>query len=376
MSTPSRLTIIQLLPELHSGGVEKCTVDMAKAIVAAGHRSIVISHGGQLVKQLVAEGSEHFTLAIHRKSLSSLLQIRPLRSLLAELKPDIVHARSRMPAWLTWLAIRPMPLLLKPRFVTTVHGLNSVNAYSAIMTYGDAVIAISKTVQAFIQSNYPKCPTHKQHLIYEGIDQVDFPYQYQPDDSWLHEWRATNPQLQKKTVLALPGRITRLKGHSAFLRLIAALVKDNHPVHGVIIGGAPPKKQAYLEELKAEVDSLDLQHHVSFIGQRNDMAEVISQCDIIFSLSTQPETFGRTVLEAIRLGKPVLAWDKGGVGEVLSTCYPSGRVEDGNEEALLIATIAWLNAPSTPEKNNSFLQSTNSTLTLHLYRDLLLSRLH
>ena len=105
-SSTRRLTVLQTLPALHSGGVERGTLEIARALVAAGHRSIVVSNGGQLVEQLVREGSEHITLPVHRKSLASLFQIRPFRRLLKELKPDIVHARSRIPAWIAWLALR------------------------------------------------------------------------------------------------------------------------------------------------------------------------------------------------------------------------------------------------------------------------------
>lgn len=372
MTKRRALTIVQLLPELNSGGVEKCTLDMAKAIVAAGHRSIVISNGGSLVDQLVAEGSEHFTLAIHQKSLSSLFIIRPLRMLLKSIKPDIVHARSRMPAWLTWLAIRKLPRAIKPHFVTTVHGLNSVNPYSAIMTYGDAVIAISCTVKSFIRANYPKCPPSKLHLIYEGIDQDDFPYLHQPSDNWISAWTSAYPELQNKVIFALPGRITRLKGHPDFFRLIAALIKNGLNVHGLVVGGADTKKQHYLKELKSLANTLGIEQNISFSGQRSDIANVLSQCDVVLSLSTQPETFGRTVLEAIRLGKPVLAWNKGGAGEILSTCYPQGLVPNNDEAALLKTVTEWLKSPSIPEKSVAFLQSTNADMTLNLYQDLVL----
>ena len=133
--SPDQLTILQILPALHSGGVERGTLEIARALVAAGHRSIVVSNGGRLVEQLVREGSEHITMPVHRKSLTSLFQVRPFRRLLQELKPDIVHARSRVPAWIAWLALRRMSPASRPRFVTTVHGLNSVSAYSAIMTF-------------------------------------------------------------------------------------------------------------------------------------------------------------------------------------------------------------------------------------------------
>ena len=156
-----KLTVIQTLPALDAGGVERGTLEIARALVAAGHRSIVISNGGRLVKQLEAEGSEHITLPVHKKSLASLWQVTPFRQLLTDIQPDILHARSRVPAWIAWLAWRKLPANTlfqhhRPHFVTTVHGLYSVSPYSAIMTKGERVIAVSNTVQEYILKNYPQ----------------------------------------------------------------------------------------------------------------------------------------------------------------------------------------------------------------------------
>ena len=366
-----KLTIIQTLPELNAGGVERCTLEMAQALVADGHRSIVISNGGRLVAELEQQGSEHITLPVHRKSLSSLFQIRRFRKLLQEISPDIVHARSRMPAWIAWLALRKLPISTRPHFITTVHGLNSVSPYSAIMTKGEKVIVISQTVQDYILKHYPQCPTERLALIYEGIDPASFPYGYQPPTDWLTHWQAAFPQLQGKTVLALPGRLTRLKGHATFLRLITAL-RSSHPhVHGLIIGGADARKANYANEIRQQVEDAGLTGHVSFTGHRDDIKDVVSQCDLLFSLSTKPETFGRTVLEALMLGKPVLGWNEGGVSEILAQRYPTGAITPGNETELLAATKAWLHSPDAPANVSSFTLRAMYESTLSLYKDIL-----
>lgn len=361
------MTVVQILPALEAGGVERCTLETARALVAAGHRSIVISSGGGLVAQLQREGSEHYSLPVKSKSLFSLLQVAPLRRLLFTLQADILHARSRVPAWLAWLAWRKMPAAMRPRFVTTVHGLHSVSAYSAIMVKGEAVIAGSDTVRRYITTHYPQCPPARIQLIPEGVDPAEFPYGHQPTADWLQQWRQDFPELAGKTVLALPGRLTRLKGHAVFLRLIAALRQDFPQVHGLIIGGAEAKKTAYAAELKAKVQQAGLSAQISFCGHRRDMQDVLSQCDLLFSLSTQAETFGRTVLEALRSGKPVLGWDQGGVGDILRVCYPQGRIAVNDEAALLAATRAWLAAPDQPAPSQAFLLSRMCDDTLALY---------
>lgn len=367
----TRLTVVQMLPTLNSGGVEYGTLEMARALVAAGHRSIVISAGGRLVAQLEAEGSEHITRPVHRKSLLSLLQIRPLRRLLAQLKPDIVHARSRLPAWIAWLAIRKMPADGRPHFITTVHGLNSVNAYSAIMTRGEKVIAVSQTVYDYVRLHYPQCAPERLQIIYEGIDPAEFPYGFQPEADWLKHWQAEYPTLQGKTVIALPGRLTRLKGHHTFIDLIAQLRRSHPNLHGLIIGGADVRKQAYADELNQRIERDGLRDAITLTGHRSDIKEVISQCALVLSLSTQPETFGRTVLEALRIGRPVIGWDKGGVGEILRECYPSGLVADGDQAALAQTVELWLQRPTGPQATERFQLSDNSEQTIALYLQVL-----
>lgn len=339
-----RLTVLQTLPALHSGGVERGTLEIARALVTAGHRSIVVSNGGRLVDQLVREGSEHITMPVHRKSLTSLFQIRPFRKLLQELKPDIVHARSRIPAWIAWLALRRMNPATRPRFVTTVHGIYSVSPYSAIMTKGEVVIAVSETVRDYVLTHYPACDPARIKLIYRGVDPAEFPFQYQPSATWLAQWQQDYPQLAGQQVLALPGRITRLKGHETFLTLVSALRAQGLPVHGLIVGGVEEEKRAYLAELKARVADMGLADNITFTGLRSDIRDVFSQCQLVLSLSTQPETFGRTVLEALSLGTPVVAWDQGGVGEILRACQPEGAVTTNNNAALEQAVVNALNA--------------------------------
>jgi glycosyltransferase involved in cell wall biosynthesis len=365
-----KLTVVQTLPALNAGGVERGTLEIGRALVAAGHRSIVISNGGRLVAQLEAEGSEHITLPVHKKSLASLLQVSAFRKIIAEIKPDILHARSRVPAWIAYLAWRKLPEATRPRFVTTVHGLYSVNFYSAVMTKGERVIAVSNTVQDYILKNYPHCPASKIQVIYRGVSAEEFPHNYQPNNDWLTKWHNDYPQLQGKTVLTLAGRITRLKGHDAFINLIETLISQNHHVHGLIVGGAEAKKQAYLEDIKQLIASKGLSQHITLTGHRSDIKEVFSQSDIIYSLSSQAETFGRTVLEALYLGKSVIGWNHGGVGEILSHCYPQGSINLNDTASLLNKTKALLHNPQIPPMINKFRLEDMCSQTLNVYEDL------
>jgi glycosyltransferase involved in cell wall biosynthesis len=336
-SEPKRsLTVVQILPALESGGVERGTLEVGKYLVEHGHRSIVISAGGRLVEQLQREGSEHVTWDVGRKSLITLLRyVGRLRRFLRDEKVDILHVRSRMPGWVAYLAWKGMDTTQRPRFVTTVHGLYSVNAYSAVMAKGENVIAVSDTVKTYILKNYPKTIKESIRVIPRGIDPATYPLGYQPPAEWITAWRNQFPHLIGKKVLTLPGRITRLKGHEDLIDLIALLKAQGEPAHGLIVGGAEDKKQRYLAELRHKIARLNLQQDITFTGHRSDLREIMAASDLILSLSTKPESFGRTVLEALSMGMPVLGYNHGGVGEQLARLFPQGLITLGDIDGLL-----------------------------------------
>lgn len=342
------MKIVQILPELNAGGVERGTLELAAFLVAGGHEAVVISHGGRLVAGLESSGARHVALPVHQKSLTSLLQVRRLRRILTDERPDILHLRSRVPGWLAWLAWRGMDPRTRPHLVSTVHGFYSVNAYSAVMTRGERVIAVSESVRSYVLENYPKVPAEIIRVIPRGIQPGDYRADYRPPDAWLSRWRADHPGLAGKRVLLLPGRITRLKGHEEFFELIAALKAEGMPVHGLVAGDTHPKKRAYLAELHAMVQRLGIAGEVEFLGHREDLREVMAVSDVVCGLSRQPESFGRTVLEALALGKPVLGYDCGGVGELLGRLFPLGRVPLGDRAMLLETARAILVAAPRP----------------------------
>jgi len=365
------MKVMQLLPELNSGGVERGTLEIAHALVDAGHDSVVVSHGGRMVVQLEAEGSRHLSLPIHRKALASLWQIRPLRRLILAEQPDILHVRSRIPAWLTHFALRGIPAAQRPHLVSTVHGFYSVNRYSQIMTQAERVIAVSDSVVDYIKQHYPSCPAERIVRIYRGIDPAEFPHGYQPSGLWWQQVYADFPELEHKTWITLAGRITRLKGHEQLLQVMAKL-KPRHPtLHVVIVGGADPKKQAYLEELYVLVHTLGLADCVTFVGHRQDIREWLAASDVALSLSTQAETFGRTTLEALSVGTPVLGWDRGGVAEILAKLYPFGLLPPEDAHALLEKIEAFLQHPIKPTRVQDFQLSHMTGETLALYASLM-----
>lgn len=366
------MKVVQLLPDLDGGGVERGTLEVAKALVDAGHESVVLSAGGRMVAQLEAEGSRHVNWDLGRKSLWTFRHIWALRRWLQQEQPDILHVRSRLPAWVAWLAWRGMKPSARPHFVTTVHGLYSVGRYSSIMCRGERVIAVSKTVERYIRDHYPDTDMARVRLIYRGIDPAEFPYGYQPSETWLERWYSDFPQLKGKKVLTLPGRLTRLKGHHDFIDLIKLLKAQGEPVHGLIVGGEDPKRKAYAQELKVRIEEEQLGGDITFTGSRSDMLDVYAVSDLVFSLSAKPESFGRTTCEALSVGTAVVGLDYGGVGEILSELFPEGRMpQDATDEMLAASVRTILARDLKPGNRQVFTLQRMLDDTLSLYMSLL-----
>ncbi|MEH6550520.1 MAG: glycosyltransferase family 4 protein [Pseudomonadales bacterium] len=368
------MKVLQILPELIQGGVERGTLDLARELVKRGHDSHVISAGGPMVQKLLDEGSIHHLLPVHKKSFLSLKYVRPLRALILELSPDVIHVRSRLPAWLTKLALRKIPLQSRPALVTTVHGLYSVNAYSAVMTQADRVISISHTVTQYIRDNYPKVAPANIKLIHRCVDPDEFPVGYQPDEQWFADFYRDHPQLENKQLILFPGRITRWKGHKFVLDLMAVLKTQEHDIHALVVGSAHAKKQGFYQELLQQVEERGLAEHISFLGARSDMKELYAASSLALNLSDQPEPFGRTVIEAICVGLPVVAWDQGGPGEVLRLCYPRGLVPYADIPALAKTVTEVLKDPGNVELSDDFKLDTLVEKTLAVYTEAMESR--
>ena len=362
-----RLSVAQLLPALSGGGVERGTLEVARELVRRGHRSVVISAGGRLVSDLMSEGSEHISWPLGVKSPLTLRWVWPLRRWLTEQRIAILHARSRLPAWIGWLAWRGMDPAIRPRFVTTVHGLYSASRYSAVMTCGERVIAVSETVRDYLRRYYPALPAERVQVIPRGVDPVEFPYGYRPSPAWLADWHQQYPQLRDAPTLTLPGRLSRLKGHEDFIELIARLRVRGWPVRGLVVGGVEPRRQRYADQLRWKARSLGLEDAILFTGHRADMREIYAVSTLVLSLSAQPESFGRTVLEALSLGTPVVGYDHGGVGEILARLYPAGLTPFGDRDVLTARVNELLIAapPVPPEPAFPLQRMLDETLALY-----------
>ena len=366
-----RLTVLQLLPALDAGGVERSTLEIAEALVRAGHRALVMSAGGRMVEPLRALGAEHIALEVGRKSPWVLRHVPRLRRLLAAEPVDILHARSRLPAWLARLALRGLPVAARPHFVTTVHGLNSPSRYSAVMASGERVICVSRTVRDYVLAHYPRTDPARLLVVPRGIDPARFPRAPRPDRAARARIAALHPALAGDgPLLLLPGRGTRLKGHADALRLLAALRADGTDVRLWMPGARQAGREDYLRELEREAAALGLADALALTAPTAAIADAYAACDVVLQLSRKPEAFGRTVLEALAVGRPVAGWAHGGVGELLQAWQPSGAVPPFDGSVLAARVRALLAAPPMPPTPFPDTLRAMQDATLAIYEDL------
>lgn len=331
------LRVVQVLPRLESGGVERGVCEVVRYLKDQGHEPTVISEGGKMVELLNSNAVPHVNMQVGSKSLVSLLTISKLRKFFIEHQPHIVHGRSRLPDWLCYLALKKIPKQTRPKFVTSVHGLHSVSRYSSIITKGERIEAVSKTAKEYLIENYPQTRESRIRVIHRGVDPSFYSPAFEPNQTWSKEWQENMSTMNPYNlpILTIVGRISRLKGHSHFLKVIENFNQSKGSVIGLIVGAADRHHKRYVEQLQEKVKtSRELRDKVFFLGTRTDVREIMSQSNVVLSLSAKPESFGRTVLEALSLGSPVVGFDHGGVREILAALFPDGAVPFGDTEVV------------------------------------------
>ena len=365
MVLSKKITILQVLPDLNSGGVERGTLEVNKYLVNKGYRTLVLSNGGKMVEELRGDKGEHYKLGVGKKNPLVIFTIFKLINFIKINKIDIVHARSRLPAWVCFFAIKLINNKNRPIFITTVHGPYSVNFYSSIMTKGDKVIVVSKMIREYVLKNF-KIDKKKLVLNYRGVSDKTFPYNYKASHKWLKKWHKNFPQTKNKIILTLPGRITRWKGQDDFLKVLKKIIEKYSNVHGLIVGDEDKNKK-FTKELKAQVAKLGLNQNISFVGNRKDITEIMSISRIVFSLSKEPEAFGRVSLESLSLGVPVIAYSHGGVKEQLKKLLPRGLIKVGNIDEAVNLALRWIAKRPKLKKNNFFTLKKMLKNTLNVY---------
>ncbi len=295
------MKILQILPELNVGGVETGTLDLSKYLVRLGHKAVVVSAGGALVKELEACGAKHYVLPVHKKSFISVFKLIPqLAEIIKKEEIEIVHARSRVPAWIAYFACRRTRAV----FITTCHGYYKKHPFSEVMGWAKRVIVLSNVIARHMIEDFA-VPHERIRLVPRSVD--------------LEKFKYLDPKNKRKEDfnVGIIARITPLKGHLYFIKAMARISRSVPRLKIWIVGDAPASKEAYKEEVQVLVRRLGLWHCTEFLGTQRDIPGILAHLDLVVLATTTHEAFGRVVIEAQAAGVPVVATQVGGVVDII-----------------------------------------------------------
>jgi glycosyltransferase involved in cell wall biosynthesis len=378
-STPAKTrppAVLQVLPSLVTGGVERGAIEMVQALLAAGWQAVVASAGGPLVRDIERAGARHVTLPLASKNpLVMRANIGRLADVIERHTIDIVHARSRAPAWSAlWAARRT-----GRHFVTTFHnaygaGSRLKHIYNSVMARGERVIAISEFVGNHVARTYGVTPD-RLRVVPRGVDFARF----NPERVGAERLVTLARQWQLPDgapVVMLPGRLTRWKGHLVLIEAMALLGRGD--VRCLFVGSGDAR---YRRELEAHAAKLGLGAAVEIVDECRDMAAAYMLADVVVSASTSPEGFGRVVVEAQAMGRPVVATNHGGTRETVvpgSTGWlvppaDARALADGIAEALSLTAEQRLAhaARAIDHVRRNFDTATMAARTLDVYEEVL-----
>lgn len=331
MLPQAKPVILQIIPELGPGGAEQGCIDVAAELVASGAQSIIVSNGGSRVGELARSGVTHINLPVKTKNPLGLWRnVGSLRKIIRRYNVNIVHARSRAPAWSAWRACQKTDA----RFMTTCHAPYKIENnwkrfYNGSIAKGERVIAISETIADYLKANYGLDDSIIR-VIHRGVALEKFhPASVTPERliALSQKWRLPDGA----NIVMLPGRLTRWKGHHVLIEAINRLGRRD--IFCLLIG-ADQGRSEYRRELEASINEKNLQGKVRIVDHCQDMPAAYMLATVVVSASTEPEGFGRIAVEAQAMGRPVIASDHGGSRETVRRGETGWLVKPGDPAEL------------------------------------------
>ena len=314
------LRVLQIIPKLDGGGAEAATLEITRALKSKGHDAFIASEGGRLEREIKQAGGEIFHLPVASKNpLTIWRNIRRLKKLCRAMNVNLIHARSRAPAWSAYFAARQLGIAFITTYHSKVHAKPKAKVfYNAIMTRGAAVIANSRYTASQIAQIH-KTPQDKIHIVPRGCD-ADY---FNPENIMQAERAALRAQWQADEdtfVVLCPARLTAWKGQDLLIEAFGDLmVAEPRTKAKLVLVGDAQGRTAYQKHLENRITEKGLTNRVIFTGHVTNMPQVYAAADITVLPSRKPEPFGRTAIEAQAAGCPVIASDEGGFCETVLT---------------------------------------------------------
>ena len=362
--------VLQVLPELETGGVETGTIEVATALKAAGIKNFVASQGGRMVYELEKNKIGHLTLPLKSKNIFTMLSnANKLAQYIKANNINIVHARSRAPAWSAYWAAKKAGV----HFVTTFHGtyglgpLGIKKLYNRVMTYGERVIAISNHIKNHILKNYPKTEESKIRLIHRCADIEKFSPSAVTQARMINKIKEYNIA-DDRPVLLLPGRVTRWKGQHLLIEALHLMKNQNYYC---IIAGDAQGRQKYLDYLKKLARKYKLDDRIGFFGRYQDVPALMMVSTVVLSTAIEPEAFGRISIEGQAMGKIVVASNIGGSLDTIQDGI-TGKLFESNNPQSLADALDWalsLNKAETKKISDSAIKNVREHFTKQIMCD-------
>ncbi|GAA0312694.1 glycosyltransferase [Psychrobacter aestuarii] len=373
------MKVMRLLSSLKHDESERGIFHLGRALVKNGHTSIIVASADEnnnLVKRLERDGNLYHQLHIGKKSWLALMQVAPLRHLIEQYSPDIIHVHSRTPAWVLHLALRRARVKRMPKLVSTMYGFYPINKYSQALLDVDTLITVSDSVTQYLSKRLHRedaPPKRLKHVrrIYRGVDTRRYPYRHNPSVYWLRRTFAEYPELEHKKWLVFPTIIGAEYGQEWLIDILGNLQEQFPNLHVVIMDDDHREGDVAYEDFYQRTAALDLDKRITYVGcKRNDMREWLAAANVVMALANQPESIGINALQALHLGTPVIGWDQAAFHEILQPLYPQGLVKQYNAQALCKAVKHQLDGVTRPQMTNEFTMRQMIDETLEVYQDL------
>ena len=331
MSDIKKYSVLQVLPHLNSGGLVSGAIEISLSLINNNFNSYVLTKGGRREREIVRGGGILLKIDVASKNpIVMFKNIYKIIKIIKDYKIDIIHTRSRAPAWSAYFAAKKMNI----PFITTFHGTYGINnrikkIYNSIMVRGDKVIAISAFIKNHIISNY-NVDEDRVETIPRGIDISVFNSENVSNERLIYFTNKFNI-MDNSYVILLPGRITRWKGHILLIKAIAELKRKD--LLCIFVGDSQGRTK-YVAELHNLINKYELSDKFRIVENQIDMSAIYKLSDIVISASTDPEAFGRVIAEAQAMGRLTIAADHGGASEIIVDGVTGWLFEANNSSAL------------------------------------------
>ncbi len=340
------MKVIHYSPHMSPGGPAALAADLARTLQADDCENVVVAPPCELISRLHAAKVKHISC---RKPnvLTAWREIRRLRSIIRRQAPDVVQVYSADAAWIVSMACRRLKKVKVPTIIGAITGYVAKGLPAYGWKFCDYYTTISRHLRNELRADSSplKCAPW---VIPYGTDESMCNPAYRPTSGWLTQWRKNHPELDYCLAVCIPGGITPRRGLEDVVPVLTGLLRSGIPAHVYIEGDPRLASTDYVNELKATFATAQLDGHITWLGARPDLRDVLCGCDVTLSLTRQPATWDRAVLEALALGRPVIAYDHGVVGELLEAFQPEGRVAPGDIPAIIDTLTQWNTYPPSP----------------------------